>query len=112
MDCNTCPPKFEIRFPPCLSVYSGANTARNPGNLENIHILANRIRPQFFDGLILDYYHRLAPNKMFTANWILSHNQPAGFRFGGIYSRYVKHGILVIHHHSTPISLFYQLKFN
>lgn len=95
MSSEFCPPKFEIRFPSCLSVYSGSNTARNPGNLENIHILASRIRPQFFDGIILDYYHRLATNKMFTSSWILSHNQPGGFRFGGIYSRYVQNGVLV-----------------
>jgi len=42
--------------------------------------------PKFYDGVELEYYHRLAPNKFISADWLLSHVRAGGFRFGGLYT--------------------------
>jgi len=52
--------------------------------------------PKFYDGIELDYLHRLAPNKYITAAWVLSHIRPSGFRFGGLYTFRVQDDTMVI----------------
>lgn len=86
MKCEGCPPKFSKEFPPCFQKYLGVRTQCNPGNILEFHNLAHRIKPKFLDGIEFDFVHGLSPNKSITANCILSHNKPSGFRFGGIYT--------------------------
>uniref|UniRef100_A0A1A9Z4Y0 Mitochondrial import receptor subunit TOM40 homolog n=1 Tax=Glossina pallidipes TaxID=7398 RepID=A0A1A9Z4Y0_GLOPL len=108
MKCDWCPPKVDAEFPPCFQIYPGVNKGANPGNIQHLHYLASRLKPEFFDGLVLDYKHRLAPNKIITSNWILSHNQPAGFRFGGIYVSRIHENILqtpTIHANINPTTM-------
>ncbi|XP_005182619.1 mitochondrial import receptor subunit TOM40 homolog 2 isoform X2 [Musca domestica] len=81
-----CPPKCNAKFPPCFEKHPGVTSKSNPGNILGLHNLANRIKPSFLDGIRLNYRHSLKPNKMLTASWRLSHNEPSGFRFGGIYT--------------------------
>uniref|UniRef100_A0A1A9W492 Voltage-dependent anion-selective channel protein 3 n=1 Tax=Glossina brevipalpis TaxID=37001 RepID=A0A1A9W492_9MUSC len=81
-----CPPKLFSEFPPFFQLYPSTSKGLNPGSVQQLHYLAGRLKPQFIDGLLMDYSHRLAPNKIISTNWALSHNQPAGFRFGGIYT--------------------------
>ncbi|KAH8420790.1 hypothetical protein KR222_005146 [Zaprionus bogoriensis] len=86
MSCNSCPPFSSDSFPTCFERYGGTNNAKNPGNVQSLHILAQNVMPKFYDGVELDYYHRLAPNKFISAAWVLSHVRPSGFRFGGLYT--------------------------
>ncbi|BFF90351.1 mitochondrial import receptor subunit TOM40 homolog 2 [Drosophila madeirensis] len=91
MSCKGCPPydeqdKSGIYFPRCFQWVRGGCTKKNPGNVASIHGLAQQVMPKFFDGLELDYVHRLAPHKYVTASWVLSHMKAAGFRFGGLYT--------------------------
>ncbi|XP_017140125.1 mitochondrial import receptor subunit TOM40 homolog [Drosophila miranda] len=90
MSCKGCPPyekdKSAIIFPRCFQWIRGACTKKNPGNVENLHGLSRNVMPKFFDGLELDYMHRLGPHKYITGSWILSHMKAAGFRFGGLYT--------------------------
>ncbi|XP_013109001.2 mitochondrial import receptor subunit TOM40 homolog 2 isoform X1 [Stomoxys calcitrans] len=91
MNCEWCPPKCNVKFPPCFYKYPGTRSKTNPGSVLELHCLANGIKPDFVDGIKLDYHHRLGRNKAITANWTLSHNEPSGFRFGGIYTAHL-HG--------------------
>ncbi|XP_065354655.1 uncharacterized protein LOC135949121 [Calliphora vicina] len=86
MKCDGFPPKFRAEFPPCFKKYKRGYSHCNPGNIKELHYLAHRIKPTLLDGIELDYVHRLSPNKSINANWILSHNKPSGFRFGGIFT--------------------------
>uniref|UniRef100_A0A6P4G3U4 Mitochondrial import receptor subunit TOM40 homolog 2 n=1 Tax=Drosophila rhopaloa TaxID=1041015 RepID=A0A6P4G3U4_DRORH len=90
MTCKYCPPykasEFGVFFPDCFERVGGHCNKKNPGNVQNLHILAHRVMPKFFDGVELDYLHRLAPNKYITAAWVLSHIRASGFRFGGLYT--------------------------
>lgn len=95
MKCDGCPPKFCAEFPPCLKRYSGVRSKTNPGNIIELHALAHRIKPTLFDGIELDYIHRLSSNKFINSNWTLSHNKPSGFRFGGIYTMQLCEDIMV-----------------
>lgn len=98
MTCKSCPNKdieLGFFFPGCFERVSGHCTKKNPGNVQSLHILAHRVMPKFFDGIELDYLHRLAPNKYITAAWVLSHVRAAGFRFGGLYTFRVKDDTLV-----------------
>ncbi|KAH8271196.1 hypothetical protein KR018_001191 [Drosophila ironensis] len=84
-----CPPsdsELGSLFPGCFEQVNGHCTKKNPGNIQNLHLLAHRVMPKFFDGIELDYLHRLASNKYITATWVLSHVRAAGFRFGGLYT--------------------------
>lgn len=94
MKSEWCPPKLFSEFPPFFQLYPSAKDS-NPGSVQQLHYLAGRLKPQFIDGLMMDYSHRLAPNKILTTNWILCHNQPAGFRFGGIYASGLYDNVLV-----------------
>ncbi|XP_075164418.1 uncharacterized protein LOC142237000 isoform X2 [Haematobia irritans] len=108
MDCEWCPPKCKTTFPPCFFKYPGTRHKTNPGNLLGLHYLANRIMPDFLDGIQLHYRHRLSPNKAITANWTLSHNAPSGFRFGGIYTAHLHGDIMqtpTIHADINPSNL-------
>ncbi|KAH8389397.1 mitochondrial import receptor subunit TOM40 homolog 1 [Drosophila serrata] len=88
--CKSCPPykanEFGVFFPECLERVGGHSNKKNPGNVQNLHLLAHSVMPKFYDGIELDYLHRLAPNKYLTAAWVLSHVRPSGFRFGGQYT--------------------------
>ncbi|XP_068156631.1 mitochondrial import receptor subunit TOM40 homolog 1 [Drosophila tropicalis] len=97
MPCKSCPPNEVngIFFPSCFERYGGICTQKNPGNIEGLHVLAHRVMPKFFDGVELDYLHRLAPNKYITASWVLSHVRAAGFRFGGLYTFRVSDDIML-----------------
>ncbi|ALC47102.1 CG4520 [Drosophila busckii] len=86
MSCNSCPPFAGCKFPRCFERYSGDSSKKNPGNVQSLHSLAHNVMPKFYDGVELNYYHRLAPNKYLTASWLLSHVKSAGFRFGGLYT--------------------------
>ncbi|EDW15787.1 uncharacterized protein Dmoj_GI10168 [Drosophila mojavensis] len=86
MSCNSCPPFGAYKFPSCFQRYGGVSNNKNPGNVQTLHSLAHNVMPKFYDGVELDYYHRLAPNKFISAAWVLSHVRPAGFRFGGLYT--------------------------
>lgn len=86
MTCDWCPQKCTEQFPACFQRYRGSTDKKNPGNIHELHILAQRIKPKYYDGIELDYAHRLAANKNITCNWVWSHTRPSGFRFGGIYS--------------------------
>ncbi|KAH8291886.1 hypothetical protein KR054_001945 [Drosophila jambulina] len=90
MSCKTCPPykpnELGVFFPDCLERIGGHCNKKNPGNVQNLHLLAHSVMPKFYDGIELDYLHRLAPNKYITAAWVLSHVRPSGFRFGGQYT--------------------------
>lgn len=86
MSCNSCPPFGGYKFPSCFQRYGGISNKKNPGNVQTLHSLAHNVMPKFYDGVELDYYHRLAPNKFISAAWVLSHVRPAGFRFGGLYT--------------------------
>ncbi|KAL7728041.1 hypothetical protein ACLKA6_017891 [Drosophila palustris] len=86
MSCNSCPPFGGYKFPSCFERYGGINNTKNPGNVQSLHSLAHNVMPKFYDGVELDYYHRLAPNKFISAAWVLSHVRAAGFRFGGLYT--------------------------
>ncbi|XP_067631581.1 mitochondrial import receptor subunit TOM40 homolog 1 [Eurosta solidaginis] len=86
MDCNWCPQKCTQQFPACFQRYPGKKEKTNPGNIQDLHLRAHRIRPKYYDGIELDYAHRLAVNKHIHCNWAWSHVRPSGFRFGGIYS--------------------------
>ncbi|XP_053946633.1 mitochondrial import receptor subunit TOM40 homolog 1 [Anastrepha ludens] len=86
MTCDWCPKKCTQQFPACFQRHPGTTYKRNPGNIHELHLLAQRIKPQYYDGIELDYAHRLAANKIITANWVWSHTRPSGFRFGGTYS--------------------------
>lgn len=91
-----CPPKCNAKFPPCFEKHPGVTSKSNPGNILGLHNLANRIKPSFLDGIRLNYRHSLKPNKMLTASWRLSHNEPSGFRFGGIYTVRLHGDVMVI----------------
>ncbi|XP_030374684.1 mitochondrial import receptor subunit TOM40 homolog 2 [Scaptodrosophila lebanonensis] len=95
MACNSCPKPDDPEFPACLERHPGICTKKNPGNVQSLHLLAHRVMPKFFDGIELDYYHRLAPNKYITAAWVLSHVRAAGFRFGGIYTFRVQDDVML-----------------
>lgn len=86
MSCHSCPPFSGKRFPACFEKYGGFSSAKNPGNVQSLHSLAQNVMPKFYDGVELDYFHRLAPNKFISAAWVLSHVRPSGFRFGGLYT--------------------------
>ncbi|XP_034486206.1 mitochondrial import receptor subunit TOM40 homolog 2 [Drosophila innubila] len=86
MSCNSCPPFGGYKFPSCFERYGGINNTKNPGNVKSLHSLAHNVMPKFYEGIELDYNHRLAPNKFILATWVLSHVKPAGFRFGGLYT--------------------------
>ncbi|XP_017480475.1 PREDICTED: mitochondrial import receptor subunit TOM40 homolog 1 [Rhagoletis zephyria] len=86
MTCDWCPQKCTQQFPACFQLYPGTTYRKNPGSIHELHKLAQRIKPTYYDGIELDYAHRLAANKTATCNWVWSHTRPSGFRFGGIYS--------------------------
>ncbi|XP_011189733.1 mitochondrial import receptor subunit TOM40 homolog 2 [Zeugodacus cucurbitae] len=86
MTCDWCPQKCTQQFPACFQLYPGSSEKKNPGNIHDLHLLAQRINPKYYDGIELDYAHRLAANKIITCNWLWSHTRPSGFRFGGNYS--------------------------
>ncbi|EDV93558.1 mitochondrial import receptor subunit TOM40 homolog 2 [Drosophila grimshawi] len=86
MSCNSCPPFGGYKFPSCFERYEGTSNKKNPGNVQTLHSLAHNVMPKFYDGVELDYYHRLAPNKFISAAWVLSHVKASGFRFGGLYT--------------------------
>lgn len=102
MNCGWNPPKCNVKFPACFQKYPGATSKTIPGNILGLHYLANRIRPDFLDGIKLEYRHRLSPNKAMTAQWTLSHNAPSGFRLGGIYTARLTgdHLVSTIHKHT------------
>ncbi|KAI9580205.1 hypothetical protein GQX74_000198 [Glossina fuscipes] len=107
MKSEWCPPKLFSEFPPFFQLYPCAKDS-NPGSIQQFHYLAGRLKPQFIDGLMMDYSHRLSPNKILTTNWVLSHNQPAGFRFGGIYAYGMCDNVLetpVIHADINPSTM-------
>ncbi|XP_037950070.1 mitochondrial import receptor subunit TOM40 homolog 2 [Teleopsis dalmanni] len=110
MKCDWCPPttKTFTRFPCCFQLYPGKNERTNPGNIQELHGMARRIMPKFFDGVEVDYVHRLSSNKIITTNWLLSHTRPSGFRFGGIYTMRVQDDIMqtpTVHADINPSSL-------
>jgi len=105
MSCKNCPPyknsELGVFFPDCFERVSGHCNKKNPGNVQNLHILAHRVMPKFFDGIELDYLHRLAPNKYITAAWVLSHIRASGFRFGGLYTFRVQDDTMVSLGHTS-----------
>lgn len=103
MKCDGCPPKFRAEFPPCFQKYKSVYTHCNPGNIKELHYLAHRLKPTLLDGIELDYVHRLSPNKSINANWILSHNKPSGFRFGGIFTALKHDDFMVSAKYSTAV---------
>jgi len=86
MKCEWCPNICLKKFPECFQKYGGSCQKDNPGNIQNLHYLAHKIKPLFFDGIELDYSHRIDANKIITNNWVLSYTRPSGYRVGGIYT--------------------------
>ena len=96
MKCDGCPPKSCAEFPPCLKKYLGIRSKSNPGNIIELHSSAHRIKPTLFDGIKLDYIHRLSSNKFVISDLTLSHNKPSGFRFGGVYTLQLYNDVMTI----------------
>lgn len=100
MKCDPgCPqygtPCGERKFPKSFTVTPGYRQYPNPGNVANLHKKTRDIMPRFFDGVKFTYKKGMAPNKMLTTSWILSHIYPSGFRIGGVYHCKMYGNILV-----------------
>jgi mitochondrial import receptor subunit TOM40 len=70
-------------FPRNFIITPGTKSFLNPGNVESLHQKARDILPVWLEGVQLNCRKNIHSNLMMKQSWILSHNTPSGFRFGG-----------------------------
>lgn len=82
-------------FPRNFQETSGTCTVLNPGNFSSLHKFVLDIQPLWLEGVELCCRNQCTSNLQANFNWLLSHTNPTGVRFGGIFRPKISDNILV-----------------
>jgi mitochondrial import receptor subunit TOM40 len=77
--------KKQPGFPPNFKIVKGRTNFLNPGNVEDLHKRARDVMPVWLEGVQLNLRKSVSSSVAVKNSWVLSHNTPSGFRFGGTY---------------------------